>query len=123
MLRGTLIAESLRVNEALDAVPLLVQKVKRVGPLEDLPAGQPTVWTFIEFAADEPLAERLAHALAEVIDPVPGWYCDFRTETETFVVFSGQVFRYQRGDPGGRMRAATHARSLGIPESQIDWPE
>jgi len=123
MIRGTLIAESLRLDAALEAVPLLVHKVTRAGPFGDLPVGQPAVWTFLEFSVDESHAERLAAALAEVLDPAPGWYCDFRTETETFVVFSGRTFRYRRGDATGRERAAAHARSNGIPESQIDWPE
>ncbi|HET6774966.1 MAG TPA: hypothetical protein VFH36_16745 [Acidimicrobiales bacterium] len=121
MIRGTLIAESLRLNEPLEAVELFVQSVRRVGPLAELPVGQPAVWTFLEFTADEPLAEHLAEALAEVLGP--GWYCDFRTDTETFVVFAGRVFRYRRGEAPGRERAAAYARSIGIPESQIDWPE
>jgi len=50
-------------------------------------------------------------------------YCDFRTDDETFVVFSTRVFRYRRGDPAARELAAAHARAVGLPESQIDWPE
>lgn len=123
MIRGTLIGESLRLDAPLAKVPLVVHKVQRVGPLEDLPDRQPKVWTFIEFTADDAGAEELADSLADVLDPVPGWYCDFRTETDTFVVFAGRVFRYRRGDDEGRARAAAHARSIGVPESQIDWPE
>ena len=69
------------------------------------------------------MAEELADALAGVLDPAPGWYCDFRTKTETFVVRSGRVFRYRRRDNAGRERAVMFARSIGIPESQIDWPD
>jgi hypothetical protein len=65
----------------------------------------------------------VADALAGVLDPAPGWYCDFRTKTETFVVRSGRVFRYRRRDNAGRERAVMFARSIGIPESQIDWPD
>ena len=57
------------------------------------------------------------------IDQRLGWYCDFRSPTETFVVFSERVFRYPRGDTVGRSEAEAHARSVGVPESQLDWPE
>jgi len=121
---GTLITESLRLNVALEGVPLDVRKVTRIGPLDDLPAyGTAPVWTFIEFSVDDDRAEALADALARALDGEPGWYCDFRTEQETFVVFAGRVFKYARGDIVGREAAAAHARSVGVPEAQIDWPE
>jgi hypothetical protein len=123
VIRGTLIAESLRLNVALQRVPLAVSKITRVGPLEDLPAGQPSIWTFVEFTAEDARSSELADSLAEALDAELGWYCDFRSDDETFVVFSGRVFRYKRGDPEGRAQAAARAREVGLPESQIDWPE
>lgn len=123
MIHGTLIAESLRLNEALDRVPLAVNKITRVGPLEDLPTGQPSVWTFVEFTAEEARASELADSLAQAIDPTLGWYSDFRSDDETFVVFSRRVFHYRRGDPEGRAQAARYARQVGLPDAQIDWPE
>ena len=94
----------------------------RVGPLADLMPGQPPVWTLVEFAVDDEQAPELAERLAAALDREL-WYCDFRTEDETFVVFAGRTFRYPRGDVDGRGRAAAHARSCGLPETQIDWPE
>ena len=52
-----------------------------------------------------------------------GWYCDFRSPSETFVVFAGRVLRYPRGEKDGRAEAEAYARSGGVPESQLDWPE
>jgi hypothetical protein len=123
MINGTLIAESLRLNESLDRVPLTVTKITRLGPLGDTSIGQPSVWTFVEFTTEDDFAAELAESLADAIDPVLGWYCDFRTDDETFVAFSDEVFRYKRGDPEGRGEAAAYARLVGVPESQIDWPE
>jgi hypothetical protein len=60
----------------------------------------------------------LSHALASEA----GWYCDYRSDTETFVVFADRVFRYARGDPAGRAAAADYARSVGVPVAQLDWP-
>lgn len=123
MATGALIAESLMLNVALDRVPLDVRKITRVGPLDNVSPEQPKVWTFIEFSLPDEHAPALAEALALVLNPDLGWYCDFRTEHETFVVFSGRTFRYPRGDPSGREAAAGHARTAGVPEAQIDWPE
>jgi hypothetical protein len=123
VLRGTLIAESLRLGQSFDLRPLAVETVRRVGPLDGVAADQPTVWTFIEFTSDDASGEVVAGALADALDAQGHWYCDFRTDDETYVVFPGQVFRYPRGDAAGRARAAAHARSIGVPSAQIDWPE
>jgi hypothetical protein len=78
--------------------------------------------TFIHFTAPSESADALATALSTTLDE-PGWYCDFRTERETFVVFSGRVFSYQRGDRNRRAEAEAYARSKGVPEGQIERPE
>jgi hypothetical protein len=121
MAAGTLIAESLRLNIPLQHVPLDVAKITRIGPLTDLSANQPTVWTFIEFSVRDDLAPALAETLAQALDPAGGWYCDFRTEQETFVVFADRVFRYGRGDPAGRERAAACMPSSSPAEACRDY--
>jgi hypothetical protein len=77
----------------------------------------------IEFEAAGHDAPALAHLLSRVIDPQLGWYCDFRTETETFVAFGGKSFQYGRGDSAERAKVEQYARSVGVPMTQIDWPE
>jgi hypothetical protein len=119
---GVLIAESLRTGARLEGVTLTVRRIARDDD-GDTDAGQPLTWTFIEFEAPLDEAEELAVALSRVLDKRLGWYCDFRSPTETFVVFAERVFRYRRGDKGGRSEAEAHARSMGVPESQLDWPE
>lgn len=107
MIEGTLIAESLRVGAELGGVRLVIRKIRRLAA-GDMAVGQPEPWTLVEFEADEADAEVLAGQLAEVLDR-PGWYTDFRTPAETFVVYSGRV-------------PAAYGRSLGVPEDQLDWP-
>lgn len=119
---GTLIAESLRVGAALDSVPIVVDKIIRTDS-GDVTVGQPLTWTFVEFHVDVDGLEMWAERLSQVLDDAVGWYCDFRSSEETFVVFASRVFRYPRGNSEGRARAADHARSVGVPESQLDWPE
>jgi hypothetical protein len=120
-LGGTLIAESLRVGSVLEGLALTVAKISR-SDLRDVAAGQPRTWTFVEFDAADQDADRLANALERVLERAGGWYCDFRSEQETFVMFAGRTFRYQRGDESGRGEAAEYARSVGVPEAQLDWP-
>jgi hypothetical protein len=117
---GNLLAESLRKQRPLDAVPLTVRRVFRADD-GDPSAGQPVTWTFLEFEVPDDQADALASALADALEPGP-WYCDFRSDTETFVVFADRVFRYPRRDQSGREEAVAHARSVGVPEAQIDWP-
>jgi hypothetical protein len=71
---------------------------------------------------DDHDAPALASALADVLDD-SGWYVDFRSAGETFVVFAGCVFRYRRGDERRRAEAEAYARARGVPQAQLDWPE
>jgi hypothetical protein len=118
---GTLIAESLRVGAVLDDVPLTTTKISRVD-LGDTEAGQPETWTLIEFQAHDEDANRLADSLERSLRQTGGWYCDFRSDAETFVVFAGRTIRYPRGDQSGRGAAVDYGRSVGVPEAQLDWP-
>ena len=122
VIAGVLIAESLRTGARVEDVTLTVRRIAR-DDAGDTGAGQPPTWTFIEFEAPLDEAEALAGTLSSALDKRLGWYCDFRSPTETFVVFAERVFRYPRGDKDGRSAAEAHARSMGVPESQLDWPE
>jgi len=118
---GGLIAESLRIGGVLEGVRLTVTRVSRAD-VGDVDAGQPRTWTFLDFEVADEDTERLADALERALAPRGGWYCDFRSDAETFVVFAGRVFRYPRGDDSGRAAAADYARPVGVPEAQLDWP-
>lgn len=120
MAEGTLIGESIRLGGSLEGIPLLVRKVWRV---PNAVPEQPSEWTLIEFEIDDDRADALASALSQALDDRHPWYCDFHTPEESFVAFAGRVFRYPRGDSNGRKEAESFARSRGVPESQLDWPE
>jgi hypothetical protein len=122
MASGILLGESLRVGAVLDSVPLIMDSISRADA-GDESVGQPRTWTYINFTVADEEAARLADALSSALNAVGGWYCDYRTAGETFVVFANRVFRYSRGDQGGRREVQDYALAVGVPESQLDWPE
>jgi hypothetical protein len=120
MLRGTLIAESIRPGASLDDLNLIVRQITRHAQ-HDPTDEQPPIWTDIYFEVDEKDAGDLARKLADVLD-ASSWYADFRSDTETIVVYRGKIFRYPRGDAAGRADAVAHGRAQGVPDHQLDWP-
>ncbi|MFI0544379.1 hypothetical protein ACH3VS_36630 [Streptomyces sp. WSLK1-3] len=122
MLEGVLIAESLRVGTELTGVPLRITKIARV-EVNNTAAEQPHQWTLLDFAAEEVDAARLAEQLAACLAPTGGWYVNYNTAVEAFVVFADKIFRYPRKQAEGRREARDYARSIGIPEPQLDWQD
>jgi hypothetical protein len=119
---GTLIGESLRPGATLEGIPLTVSKIFRVA-LGDAGVGQPELWTVIEFVVAADSAAGLADVLSGVLSPDGGWYCDFRSAEQVFVVFGGRVFRYPRGNREARAAAEAYGRSAGVPDAQLDWAD
>jgi hypothetical protein len=119
MLEGTLIAESLRVGTTLADLNLIVRKISRYRSGGTTP-DQPEIWTALDFEAGDSDARELAEVFAGVLDQ-PGWYVNFQSPAESFVIFPGKIFRYPRGDAAGRAAAQAHGRQLAIPEPQLDW--
>ncbi|MFJ2158199.1 hypothetical protein [Streptomyces sp. NPDC087856] len=120
MLQGVLIAESLRVGAQLTGIPLQITKLTRV-EMTNRGDGQPRYWTLLEFSAEESAVQRLADQLASCLASSGGWYTDFHTADETFVIFANKVFRYPRGQAEARSEAQHYGRSVGVPEPQLDW--
>ncbi|MFJ4628379.1 hypothetical protein [Streptomyces sp. NPDC088847] len=120
MLQGVLIAESLRVGAQLTGIPLQITTLTRV-EMTNRGDGQPRYWTLLEFSAEESAAQQLANQLASCLASSGGWYTDFHTADETFVIFANKVFRYPRGQAEGRSEAQQYGRSVGVPEPQLDW--
>lgn len=120
MFSGALIMESIRIGTGLRDLNLVTREIYRFRP-EGTTADQPDTWTVMEFEVSDDHAPEIAQAFARVLDQ-PGWYVDFRSRAEVFVVFPNRVFRYARGDEASRAEAQEHGRSVGVPEAQLDWP-
>jgi hypothetical protein len=121
VLTGTLLTESLVVGRAVEVDGLQARLIARRDVSSSVTADQPPVWTFVEFQAEDELADVLADALAEALQADGGWYADFTTADEHFVIFAHRIFRYRRGDAAARALAQEYGRSVGVPSSQLDW--
>ncbi|RLP87579.1 MULTISPECIES: hypothetical protein [unclassified Micromonospora] len=121
MIRGTLIAESLRPATDLRVAGLNIVRVRRQDVSNSASDDQPKVWTLLDFEAANQAADEIGRALAESLASDGGWYADFTVGDDRVVVFSNQVFRYRRGDRKGRAEAVEYGRTVGVPEHQLDW--
>jgi hypothetical protein len=137
MLTGRLLAESLRVGADLEVADLRVVRIGRhdvststipsdgFDPADDSPrgavAGQPQIWTFLDFEAADDRADDLAQALAAALETENGWWADFVVGGDHVVVFAGRVFRYRIGDTSARAEAVAWGRASGTPAHQLDW--
>jgi hypothetical protein len=121
MVRGRILAESLRVGSELRLPDLRVTAIVR----QDVSAGaasfQPDVWTLLDIEGPDDIADELGRALAGALTAGQGWYADFRVGDDHVVVFPGRVFRYTVGDSAGRAEAVDHGRADGVPAHQLDW--
>lgn len=116
---GTLVAESLAPGGVIE-MGLMLRRLQRI--MVDRPApDQPKEWTLIDFTCPDEAAGEFARQLAAAMRP-GAWYCDYSTNDTKYVVFSGLVMSYPRGDADGYAKAASYARSIGVPEAQLDWP-
>ncbi len=119
MIEGTSLTESLRVGTSLENLNLTVRKISRYQVRDPAP-GQPRIWCALDFEADDADADALARTFADALDR-SGWYVNFQSAAESFIVFPDRTFRYPRGDQTGRAEAQAHGRQLGIPGPQLDW--
>lgn len=121
MLKGTLLAESLRIGISIEVAGLRATRIVRQDVTGSATATQPPVWTFIEFEAEDDLAEELADRLASALLIEDGWYADFTVGADHVIVFANRIFRYRRGDDDARREAEDYGRSVGVPDRQLDW--
>src|SRR5580658_3066340 len=119
VVRGVILAESLRTGTVLDGHGMRIIRVSRY-EVSDAVEYQPSVWTAIDFELNEEGAPALADQLAASL-LAPGWYVNWSSDVEATVVFPRKIFRYRRGDLAARAAAQEHGRRCGVPEPQLDW--
>lgn len=50
-----------------------------------------------------------------------GWCANLSTSEDELVVFAGRVIKYPRDDVAAYRAAQDYARSMGVPEHQLNW--
>jgi len=119
VLNGLLLQESLDDLRVLDLLRVTKTETWQVGNAAE---GQPSVWTALSFEAPVDQADAIAEALSGALK-ARGWYINASTDALVYIIFPRKVFRYPKGDAAQRAAAQAYARSIGIPESQLDWGE
>jgi hypothetical protein len=114
---GLLLQESLEDLSVLETLDITKVEVWEPGELGK-PAGP--IWTATYFEGSDDDADKTAERISKAMK-ASFWYANIHLETDEIVIFADNVFRYVRGDAQARKAPEDHARSLGVPEHQIDW--
>lgn len=114
---GLLLKESLADPGLLDR--LNVSKIETWEPGEAGAPGPP-VWTAVTFEGEEQTADETAELISGAMHD-SYWYANIHCPVDEIVIFAGRIFRYVRGDATARAPIEDYARSLGIPDHQLDW--
>ena len=118
MYRGVLIKESLVELSVLDRLHIVDTKIVDIS----LPADDQTAkWTVLTFEINDAQAAAIAQALADELALGP-WYVDFNNGRRSYVVFSGRVFTYVRGDGATLRPLKCTLGSRGFPSLRLTGP-
>lgn len=90
---GLLLKESLKDASVLKLVKVTKTETWDVDKAADY---QPKIWTAIYFEGKKSEADPVAKSLS--LSLKPRWYTNISTDTDVFVIFPGQVFKYTKGD-------------------------
>ena len=113
----------LLLQESLDDLSVLERlNITKVETWEPGERGKPAgpVWTATFFEGDESEADETAAMISRAMKDLY-WYANIHLPTDEIVIFAREVFRYVRFDAEARKAPEDYARSLGVPEHQIDW--
>ncbi len=119
---GLLLKESLKDESVLGLVQVTKQEIW--SPITNAADYQPTAWTAISFerSGSEYEVNTLAGALSSALKAK--WYLNMSSVDTVYVVFPDhRIFKYAKGDRQRRAEAVDYGRSIGIPDSQLDWAE
>jgi len=112
MYQGAIIKETLTNELILDH--LIIDKVEIWKTNDTI-----KYWTMIWFSSDViDFPERLSNALIS-----GNWFADMKKGNCKYIVFKDKVLSYGIGNAEEKERVLEYCRSVGIPESQMNWSE
>lgn len=114
---GTVILESLHDESVLN----FAENVKREhAQMIDALPDQPASVTIATFTVRDEMAPAIVDELSRLLK-AGHWYADVRNEFDMFVIFPGKVFHFTPKELDKRQKALDYAKTLAIPESQVDF--
>jgi hypothetical protein len=117
---GLLVKESLNDTSVLERLKVTKEQIHEAS---NTTPDQPSQWTFVYFEGNDSGSGNTAKLLSDSLKTGP-WYTNFTTSLgEVFVIFPGKFFQYRKGDIATKLTAQNFAKSIGIPEKQLDWEE
>jgi hypothetical protein len=114
---GTIIVESLISDSVLNFVEI---KARETAELADPLTDQPKQVTIITFEIGDDMASAVVEEISRNLKS-GHWYADVAYEFDKYVIFPNKIFRFAPKETEKRQKAFDYAKSLGIPESQIDF--
>lgn len=114
---GLLIKESLDSEDILDLLEIHKVELWRTDH-------RPKYWTALSFTSTQPdLPQRLAEVM--IASPIPGesWFVDLKEENTKYIVLRDLVLHYTIGSRAEKEAVCQRLRTLGIPDSQMNWSE
>lgn len=114
---GLLLKESLTDESVLDLVTIL--KIEK-WDTDNASSLQPKIWTAIRFEGEENNLDKFVDKLSKSLKP-KAWYITIKFGGKEYVVFPNKIFSYVVGDKKTKSEAQVFARSIEVPESQLDW--
>jgi hypothetical protein len=111
MYEGVIIKETLSDELLLDY--LVIDKVEIWKTSDTI-----KYWTMVFFHSE---TKNLPQLLAKTI--IDGWFADMKSNNIKFIVFKDKVLRYTIGNSAEKNDVLDYMRSIGIPESQLNWSE
>jgi hypothetical protein len=114
---GTVILESLHDESVLNFADNVVREHAQI--IDALP-DQPASVTIATFTVKDEMAPAIVDELSRLLK-AGHWYADIRNEFDIFVIFPGKVFHFLPKEVEKRAKAFEYAKTLNIPESQIDF--
>jgi hypothetical protein len=118
-MKGLLLKESLDDCSPLDLLHVVKTELWQVSNAAEFQSG---IWTAISFEVEDRHSDAVAGVLSRALK-TRGWYINASSDLHVYVIFPNQVFKYPKGDITRREAAKRFARTIDIPESQLDWDE
>lgn len=107
--QGIIVEESLKDNRLLNEIEILSVRISSADAIEDR-------WHIYKVLVSKDEIEKIANELKTEL-----WYMHFWHNDDVIAVFPKRFFEFKHSDSASWQEAIDYGKSLGIPESQLDF--